>query len=73
MVAGVALADLRCGVDRLLAKVRDELGQDVRAGDAYAFRNRSATRMKVVCVDATLPNKNMVCECLLSNNGAHMQ
>lgn len=45
-------ADLRCGIDRLLAKVWDELGQDVRAGGAYAFRNRSSTRMKVVCVDA---------------------
>lgn len=48
----VAPADLRCGIDRLLAEVRDELGQDVRTGGAYAFRNRSATRMKVVCVDA---------------------
>lgn len=48
----VAPADLRCGIDRLLIKVRDELGQDVRGGGAYAFRNRSGTRMKVVCVDA---------------------
>ena len=48
----VAPADLRCGVDRLLAKVRDGLNQDVRAGGAYAFRNRAATRRKVVCVDA---------------------
>lgn len=45
-------ADLRCGIDRLLAKVRDELGQDVRTGGAYAFRNRAGTRMKVVCMDA---------------------
>lgn len=48
----VAPADLRCGGDRLLARVREELGQDVRGGGAYAFRNRSGTRMKVVCVDA---------------------
>lgn len=48
----VAPADLRCGIDRLLTQVRDELGQDVRGGGAYAFRNRAGTRMKVVCVDA---------------------
>ncbi|TAN08541.1 MAG: transposase [Rhodanobacteraceae bacterium] len=48
----VAPADLRCGIDRLLAKVGDELGQDARDGGAYAFRNRSGTRMKVVCMDA---------------------
>lgn len=48
----VVPADLRCGVDRLLARVRDELGHDVRNGGAYAFRNRAGTRMKVVCMDA---------------------
>lgn len=45
-------ADLRCGADRLLVKVRDELGCDVRDGNAYAFRNRTCSRMKVVYVDA---------------------
>ncbi len=39
-------------VGRLLTKVRNEPDQDVRAGGAYAFRNRSGTRMEVVCVDA---------------------
>jgi transposase len=48
----VAPADLRCGADRLLARVHAELGQDARTGGAYAFRNRTGTRMKVVCVDA---------------------
>lgn len=44
--------DLRCGIDRLLVKVQSELGRDVRDGGAYVFRNRAATRIKVLCVDA---------------------
>ena len=48
----VAPIDLRCGVDRLLVKVQAELGRDVRDGGAYVFRNRSATRIKLLCVDA---------------------
>lgn len=44
--------DLRCGIDRLLVKVQAELDRDVRDGGAYVFRNRSATRIKVLCVDA---------------------
>lgn len=48
----VAPVDLRCGVDRLLIKVRDELRHDPRDGGAYLFRNRAGTRLKVLCVDA---------------------
>ncbi|MEO8010552.1 MAG: IS66 family insertion sequence element accessory protein TnpB [Dokdonella sp.] len=48
----VTPVDLRCGMDRLLVKVQVELGRDARDGCAYAFRNRSGSRMKVVCVDA---------------------
>jgi transposase len=44
--------DLRCGIDRLLVKVQGEFGRDVRDGGAYVFRNRAATRIKVLCVDA---------------------
>ncbi len=44
--------DLRCGIDRLLVKVAAELGCEVCDGGAYVFRNRSATRIKVLCVDA---------------------
>jgi len=47
----VAPVDLRCGIDRLLVFVQNELGRDVRDGGAYVFRNRAATRVKVLCVD----------------------
>jgi transposase len=43
--------DLRCGIDRLLVMVQELLGRDAFDGGAYVFRNRSGTRMKVVCVD----------------------
>ena len=48
----VVPADLRCGVDRLLVKVHAELGRTPSDGGAYVFRNRAASRIKVVCVDA---------------------
>lgn len=48
----VAPIDLRCGIDRLLVQVQAELGRDPRDGGAYVFRNRAATRIKVLCVDA---------------------
>ena len=44
--------DLRCGMDRLLVHVRDQLGHDPFDGSAWVFRNRSATRIKVLCCDA---------------------
>ena len=43
--------DLRCGMDRLLVHVQQTLGQDPFGGGAYVFRNRSATRIKVLCCD----------------------
>jgi transposase len=43
--------DLRCGIDRLLVMVQELLGRDGFDGGAYVFRNRSGTRVKVVCVD----------------------
>lgn len=44
----LAPVDLRSGAERLLALIRT---QDAMAGAAYVFRNRSGTRVKVVCVD----------------------
>lgn len=44
--------DLRCGIDRLLVLVQTALGHDGFDGSAYVFRNRSGTRLKVLCVDA---------------------
>ena len=48
----VAPVDLRCGMDRLLVLVQTAFGRDGFDGGAYVFRNKSGTRMKVVCVDA---------------------
>jgi len=47
----VAPVDLRCGIDRLLLTVQAVLGRDAFDGGAYVFRNRSGTRIKVVCCD----------------------
>jgi transposase len=47
----IAPVDLRCGIDRLLVMVQEVLGRDAFDGGAYVFRNRSGTRVKVVCVD----------------------
>lgn len=49
----IAPIDLRCGADRLLVLVQSLFQQDVLAGGAYVFRNRSATRIKVLLADAT--------------------
>ncbi|UXI68544.1 IS66 family insertion sequence element accessory protein TnpB [Tahibacter amnicola] len=45
--------DLRCGMDRLLATIAIQFGHDGAAGGAYVFRNRSGTRIKVVCADGS--------------------
>ena len=45
--------DLRCGADRLLVCVQSLFGRDAFAGGAYVFRNRGATRIKVLLADAT--------------------
>ncbi|WP_049621154.1 IS66 family insertion sequence element accessory protein TnpB [Frateuria defendens] len=47
-----APVDFRCGADRLLVHVREVLGRDPLDGSAYVFRNRHATRLKVLVVDA---------------------
>ena len=44
--------DLRCGMDRLLVLVQTQFGRDGFDGAAYAFRNCSGTRLKIVCADA---------------------
>lgn len=44
--------DFRCGMDRLLVTVREVLGRDPLDGTAYVFRNRNASRIKVLMVDA---------------------
>lgn len=44
--------DLRCGMDRLLVHVQQTLARDPFDGGAYVFRNRAATRIKVLCCDA---------------------
>ena len=47
-----APVDFRCGADRLLVHVREVLARDPLDGSAYVFRNRRATRIKVLVVDA---------------------
>jgi transposase len=47
-----APVDFRCGMDRLLVTVQTALGRDAFDGGAYVFRNRSSSRIKVLCVDA---------------------
>jgi transposase len=44
--------DLRSGIDRLLVYVRQTLGDAPFGGTAYVFRNRSASRIKVLHADA---------------------
>lgn len=48
----LAPIDLRCGMDRLLVRVQTEFGRDAFDGGAYLFRNRSGSRLKIVCADA---------------------
>lgn len=43
---------LRRGMDGLLTTIAMQFGQDGLAGGAYVFRNRSGTRIKVICADA---------------------
>ena len=47
-----APVDLRCGMDRLLVIVQSLVGS-AAPGNAYVFRNRSGTRIKVLIADAT--------------------
>jgi transposase len=43
--------DLRCGMDRLLVYVSQTLRRDPFEGGAYVFRNRAASRIKVLHAD----------------------
>lgn len=47
-----ASVDFRCGVDRLLVHVREVLWREPLEGSAYVFRNRQASRLKPLVVDA---------------------
>jgi transposase len=47
-----APVDLRCGIDRLLVIVQSLTGT-AAPGDAYVFRNRAGTRIRVLLADAT--------------------
>ncbi len=48
----LAPIDLRCGMDRLLVLVQTQFARDGFDGGAYLFRNRSSSRLKIVCADA---------------------
>ena len=43
--------DFRCGIDRLAAVCRDELGQDPYCGAVFVFRNRRGTAVKLLIYD----------------------
>lgn len=45
--------DMRIGIDGLLLRVQQSLGQAPCDGSAYAFRNKTCTRIKVVIWDGT--------------------
>jgi transposase len=45
--------DLRLGIDGLSRKVQEALGLKPCDGSAYAFRNRSGTRIKLLVWDGT--------------------
>jgi transposase len=45
--------DMRIGVDGLSLKVQESLGRAPCDGSAYVFRNKTATRIKVVVWDGT--------------------
>lgn len=43
--------DFRCGIDRLAALCRDQLGQDPYCGAVFVFRNRRGTAVKLLIYD----------------------
>jgi transposase len=43
--------DFRCGIDRLAAVCRNELGQDPYSGAVFVFRNRRGTSVKLLAFD----------------------
>jgi len=40
--------DMRFGFDRLAARIRDEVKEDIQSGSLFIFANRRATRLKVL-------------------------
>lgn len=45
--------DMRGGIDGLSQRIQNTLGRSPCDGSAYAFRNRSATRIKLLIWDGT--------------------
>jgi transposase len=45
--------DMRAGIDGLSQRIQNTLGRSPCDGSAYAFRNRSATRIKLLIWDGT--------------------
>jgi transposase len=45
--------DMRSGIDGLSQRIQNTLGRSPCEGSAYAFRNRSATRIKLLIWDGT--------------------
>lgn len=43
--------DFRCGIDRLAALCRNQLGQDPYCGAVFVFRNRRGTAVKLLIYD----------------------
>ena len=49
----IEAVDMRIGIDGLSQRVQQSLGQAPCDGSAYAFRNKTGTRIKVVIWDGT--------------------
>ena len=50
---GVEPVDMRAGIDRLSQQIQNTLGRSPCDGSAYAFRNRRATRIKLLVWEGT--------------------
>jgi len=52
ILAAAAPADFRCGIDGLARLCRARLREDPFSGTVFAFINRSATAVKILCYDS---------------------